>query len=304
MFLKRKSDAFDAFKTFKAYAENQLNAKIKALQDDKAGQYMSAAFLKFTDDCGIVRCHSTRNRPQLNGVAERANRTISDHATTMLVQSKLLASFWKLAVSAYVHVWNRLPTAPLPHSTPYTEWYKKKPDVSNLRVFGCAAYVLIQQDKRKSLQPHMEKCIFVGYPTGYKGWLFYNLSTKKTIISERAVFDERSFPGLKQTGSINLWPENAPPPPPELTDLPDFGGDDDDAPNQPNHTPDLPPDTPPAPNAPTLHSDPPTTPKPEPTITPLPDSPPHTPEPPAQSPLPPAPPPAPKKAHWQICSTS
>ena len=125
-------------------------------------------------------------------------------------------SFWKLAVSAYVHVWNRLPTAPLPHSTPYTEWYIKKPDVSNLRVFGCAAYVFIQQNKRKSLQPHMEKCIFVGYPTGYKGWLFYNLSTKKTIISERAVFDERSFPGLKQTGSINLWPENAPPPPPEL----------------------------------------------------------------------------------------
>jgi len=38
--------------TFKAYAENQLNAKIKALQDDKAGEYMSAAFLKFTDDCG------------------------------------------------------------------------------------------------------------------------------------------------------------------------------------------------------------------------------------------------------------
>jgi len=114
MFLKRKSDAFDAFKTFKAYAENQLNAKIKALQDDKAGEYMSAAFLKSTDDCGIVRRHSTRNRPQQNGVAERANRTMSDHATAMLVQLKLPASFWKLAVSAYVHVWNGLPTAPCP----------------------------------------------------------------------------------------------------------------------------------------------------------------------------------------------
>jgi len=74
MFLKRKSDAFDAFKMFKAYAENQLNAKIKALQDDKAGEYMSAAFLKSTNDCGIVRRHSTRNRPQHNGVAERAKQ--------------------------------------------------------------------------------------------------------------------------------------------------------------------------------------------------------------------------------------
>ena len=93
LFLKRKSDAFDNFKTFKAYAKNQLNAKIKALQDNKAGEYMSAAFLKFTDDCGIVRRHSTRNWPQQNGVAERANRTISDHATAMLVQSKLPALF-------------------------------------------------------------------------------------------------------------------------------------------------------------------------------------------------------------------
>ncbi len=110
---------------FKAYAENQLNAKIKAVQDDKAGEYMSAAFHKFMDQCGIARRHSTRNRPQQNGVAERANRTISDHVTAMLNEANLPASFWALAVSAYVHVWNRLPTAPLPATTPYTEWFKR-----------------------------------------------------------------------------------------------------------------------------------------------------------------------------------
>ena len=59
--LRKKSDAFDAFWTFKAYAENQLNAKIKGLQDDKGGEYMSNAFLKFTTDRGIERRHTTRN---------------------------------------------------------------------------------------------------------------------------------------------------------------------------------------------------------------------------------------------------
>ncbi len=138
------------------------------------------------------------NRPQQNGVAERANRTISDHVTAMLNEAKLPASFWALAVTAYVHVWNRLPTAPLPGTTPYTQWFKRKPDISHFRVFGCTAYVYIQRDKRKSLQPHMEKCIFVGYPSGYKGWQFYNPVTKKFIISERAIFDERSFAGPLQ----------------------------------------------------------------------------------------------------------
>ncbi len=48
-----------------------------------------------------------------------------------------------------------------------------------------------------------KKCIFVGYPSGYKGWQFYNPVTKKFIISERAIFDERSFPGLSQ--DITSW---------------------------------------------------------------------------------------------------
>ena len=36
---------FDAFKQFKAYAENQIGHKIKALRDDMGGEYMSNAFL-------------------------------------------------------------------------------------------------------------------------------------------------------------------------------------------------------------------------------------------------------------------
>ena len=68
-----------------------------------------------------------------------------------------------------------------------------------LRVWGCVAYVHIQKDKRDwgSLGSHMEKCIFIGYPPDYKGWKFYNPITKKSIISERAQFDERYFLGIQ-----------------------------------------------------------------------------------------------------------
>ena len=47
MALKRKSDAFNAFKTFKAYAEIAFDTKIKALQDDKDRKYMSKGFIAF-----------------------------------------------------------------------------------------------------------------------------------------------------------------------------------------------------------------------------------------------------------------
>jgi len=45
----------------------------------------------------------------------------------------------------------------------------------------------------------MEKCVFLGYPEGYKGWKFYNPTSKRTLISERADFDKRYFPMSKRS---------------------------------------------------------------------------------------------------------
>ncbi|KIN98446.1 hypothetical protein M404DRAFT_31311 [Pisolithus tinctorius Marx 270] len=42
-----KSEVFEAFKTFKAFAENQRKQKIKILSDDKGGEYMSNSFINF-----------------------------------------------------------------------------------------------------------------------------------------------------------------------------------------------------------------------------------------------------------------
>ena len=50
----------------------------------------------------------------------------------------------------------------------------------------------------------MEKCVFIGYPQGYKAWTFYNPMSKKVIISERANFDERFF--LNKKNSTQLCP--------------------------------------------------------------------------------------------------
>ena len=62
----------------------------------------------------------------------------------------------------------------------------------------------VQKDQRGALGSHMEKCIFLGYPPDYKGWKFYNPDTKRTIISECAVFDEHYFSGLKNWSSVPL----------------------------------------------------------------------------------------------------
>lgn len=119
----------------------------------------------------------------------------------MLAEAGLPPPFWVEALALLVHVLNRTPTSS-PHTTPHEGWFKSKPDVSHLRVWGHLAYVHVQKDKQGQLGSHMEKCIFVGYPAGYKGWKFYNSVTKKAVISERVVFDERYFSGLKNWSSL------------------------------------------------------------------------------------------------------
>ena len=189
--MKRKSDAFVAFKSFKAYAENKTGKKIKCLRIDKGGEYMSNEFSSFLDACGIKRQYTCRNRPQQNGVAERANRLFAERVVALLHESGLSKKFWVECLAALVHVLNACPTSALLGKTPFEGWNRRKPNVSHFRVWGCLAYVHIQKDKREKLGSHMEKCVFIGYPEGYKGWKFYNPLTKKVIISERAEFDER-----------------------------------------------------------------------------------------------------------------
>ena len=118
--LKDKAGAFTQFKRFKALAENQLGGTIKALRDDKGGEYMSNEWQAFCNDAGIRRQHTIRAEPHQNGVAEQANHTIIEHAIALLNEANLPGSFWWDTVAAYTHVRNRSPSASLPsNKMPY-----------------------------------------------------------------------------------------------------------------------------------------------------------------------------------------
>ena len=119
----------------------------------------------------------------------------------MLYESGLPTSFWGEALASFIHVHNRVSTTSVTGMTPHEAFLGSKPDLSMLRVWGCTSYVLIQKDKRPlaSLGSHMEKCVFIEYPQGYKAWKFYNPVSKKVLISEKADFDERFFLNKKNS---------------------------------------------------------------------------------------------------------
>jgi hypothetical protein len=50
----------------------------------------------------------------------------------------------------------------------------KKTSLTQLRVFGCEAYVHIPKENKSKLNKKVEKCIFIGYKDGMKGYNIWN----------------------------------------------------------------------------------------------------------------------------------
>ncbi|GKB17600.1 zinc finger, CCHC-type containing protein [Tanacetum coccineum] len=87
-------------------------------------------------------------------------------------------------------------------TTPYELWYKKRPNLSYLRVWGCRAVVRLTDPKRKTLGEKGIKCIFVGYAEHSKAYRFYviepndSVSINSIIESRDAIFDENRFSSI------------------------------------------------------------------------------------------------------------
>jgi transposase InsO family protein len=178
--LKSTSEAFNAFRLFKAMVKKQYNAVIHFFHKDKGGKYIGHKWDAFCGEHGIWRKHTTRATPQQSGVAERKNHTLAEIITAMLNEAKLPKLFWGKALATANKVLNMLPSAALPpDTTPYKVIEKRKPDYTTLQVFGCRAFAHVGKDKRKSLDSHTTPCVFLGYPEDYHGCFRYCRSKGK-----------------------------------------------------------------------------------------------------------------------------
>jgi transposase InsO family protein len=149
--LERKSEAFNAFKLFKAMVEKQYNAVIRFFHKDKGGEYIGHKWDAFCGKHGIWRKHTTRATPQQNSVAEHKNRTLAEIVTAMLNKATLSKLFWGKVLATANKVLNMLPSATLPQDTMLYEIIeKRKPDYAPLQVFGCHVFAHVGKDKCKS----------------------------------------------------------------------------------------------------------------------------------------------------------
>ena len=167
--LKYKSEATDALKNYVMRVEVKMNMKVSKIRCDNGGEYANERLRDWTNKKGIVLDFTVPYTPQLNGTAERMNRTIFDKARAMLYGSEMEKNMWGEAVYTAVYLINRSPTGKL-KVTPIEMWNNQKPDLSRLQIFGSDAFVKILGQLKK-LDHRSKKCQFVGYaPNAYRVW--------------------------------------------------------------------------------------------------------------------------------------
>ena len=68
---------------------------------------------------------------------------------------------------------------------------RAQPSFNHIRIWGALTHVLAQ--KLQKLESRTEMSMFIGYPKGMRGGIFYNPNEKKVIVSTHATFLEEDY---------------------------------------------------------------------------------------------------------------
>jgi hypothetical protein len=118
------------------------------------------------------------------------NMTLMEKKRCILNGVRLGKELWEEAVGTTCYLVNRSPSSTLDDKTPQEVWTGKEPSLTHIKVFGCDAYVHVPKENKSNLDKKAEKCIFIGYKDGLKGYKLWKPETKKVVYSRDVVFRE------------------------------------------------------------------------------------------------------------------
>ena len=215
-FMRHKDELYDAYRQYLAYLNtitSDTRVELVNVREQSASLYEKhcgheVRIGRIHSDYGLeyvslgqqhpdtVKTFSPPYTPELNGIAERINRTIVEPARSMLCQAGLPECFWPYAVGQAVFVRNRVRHSTI-NSSPYYLITGKKPSLKYMRVFGCAAYVLRLPRTGGKFAPRADEGTLLGSDEhGIYTILVESESELPRIIKSRHVtFDEDRFLG-------------------------------------------------------------------------------------------------------------
>lgn len=141
--------------------QNQFGIKPKRFNSDRGGEYTSNDMKKYLDSQGIEVQYTSPYTPQLNGVAERKNRSLIEMVRCILNQSNLPQKFWSEAIMTANYLQNRMETSVL-NKTPYELLFGMRPQPNHIESFGAICFVKVPNISRGKLDNTSREMILLG----------------------------------------------------------------------------------------------------------------------------------------------
>ncbi len=148
--LRKKNQAFDAFKAFQTNIERFSDVKIITLRINNEGEYIDQKFQNYLTENEINWDPRAPYVPEQNDEAERLNRILMYKIRSMLNQTKIPRSMWGEIIKTAAYLSNRSPHYQL-DKTSYEMIKEVKSNLSHLRVIESTTWVHISKEKTKKL---------------------------------------------------------------------------------------------------------------------------------------------------------
>ncbi len=138
---------------------------------DGSSKYTSNMFSTYLADNSIKHELTNVYTPQENSVSECANHTLNNLAWSMIADAKevlqhksLPTSLWSHAIHHAAWIKNRVFTHSLNSDiTLYQAYFKKRPNLATLQLFGCKAYAHTPKIDQLKFAECTIECIHVGF---------------------------------------------------------------------------------------------------------------------------------------------
>ena len=186
--MAKKSDTLRCYRQYKAWVETQHSTKLKRLQTDRGSEYLSDEFSAHLKSKGTVRSLTVHDTPEENGVSERLNRTLLEHAHVMHLAVGLPKFLWTESVQHAVWLKNWTSTRALDGKTPYEVMHRVKPDLTDLPEWGARVFTL--REDRGKLEAKADEGRWVGYSDESKGHRVYWPGKRRVTVERNVAFDE------------------------------------------------------------------------------------------------------------------
>lgn len=162
--IKSKTEVANCFIEFVNLVENKFNKRVKKIQCDNGKEYLNKDIYNFIRQKGIELLPCPPYVHELNGVAERYNRSAMDIGRCLMREAKINRRYWPEAIKTAAYLKNRTIANTVENKTPYEIFLKIKPNVEHLKIYGSRVFVRVPEVLRKSKwDDKAQEGVLVGY---------------------------------------------------------------------------------------------------------------------------------------------